>query len=146
MSFPGCPRSGLQWKTVQTPSSRCPCLSPGLTEGLHAPVIPTISVPGTSFMAVFHGWGARAMMVQALMRVIRGQEKKLGSFSHPLLTSCCAAPFQTGGGSDESTDWGLGPTGMPSLVINSVKELRSLEVKQLLQDHRNGDISVNLFF
>ena len=34
---------------------------------------------------------------------------------------------------------------MPSLVINSVKDLRSLEGMQLLQDHRVGDISVNLF-
>ena len=132
--------------SADPPAHTAPASAQGSLTDWHAPAIPNHFSTRDQFHGSFPWMGAKLMMVQALMRVIREQEKKLGSFTHPLLTSCCVAPFQTGRGSDESTDWGLGTTGMPSLVINSVKELRSLEVKQLLQDHRDGDISVNLFF
>lgn len=105
--------------SADPPAHTAPASGRGLLKGWHAPAIPNRFMdqgPGTSFMEAFHGWGGKAMMVQALMRAIREQQKKLGSVTHPPLPSCCVAPFQTGRGSDGSTDWGLGTTSVPSLV------------------------------
>ena len=46
-------------------------------------------------MEVFHGWGARVMMVQVLMTVIKEQQKKTGSSTFHLLV-CNPIPDRLG--------------------------------------------------
>lgn len=102
--------------SADPPAHTAPASGQGLLKGWRAPAIPNrfMDQGPVSWKLSMDG-GARVMMVQALMRAIREQQKKLGSVTHPPLPSCCVAPFQTGRDLTDPQTGGWGPLVCPLL-------------------------------
>ena len=90
------PRVRAAVDSVDPPAHTTPCLRPGLTEGLARPSDPQpFQYQGPVSWKFSVDGGARVMMVQVLMTVIKEQQKKLGSSTFHLLV-CNPIPDRLG--------------------------------------------------